>query len=260
MKYKLIKKLPFEGSPEVGYVSTPTSEKDGAHYWNHNWFLPENYPEFWEKVEEKDYEILSFKIILTGSLATLRSNGNYLNQDKGLISSIDGASLDHMLKLVNRDNSYCVINSIRRLSDNEIFTVGDMIIRNSKTVKLETIEIDELWGGGIVFNRDIKPQGGECLKTLKKAEQPLFTTKDGKDVFLGDRVWYVNFELNLYDSKVDPNFHNGSKKCWIYFSTKELAEEYVILNKPCLCVNDVINLADMYWLSEQLKELVKKKL
>ena len=53
MKYKLIKLLPFENSPKIGYISEPhCTQKDGAHYWNGLWFNPENYPEFWEKAEE----------------------------------------------------------------------------------------------------------------------------------------------------------------------------------------------------------------
>jgi hypothetical protein len=49
-KYKLIKKLPFEGSPAIGYISEEKKGESGAHYWNHNWFHPEDYPEYWEEV------------------------------------------------------------------------------------------------------------------------------------------------------------------------------------------------------------------
>jgi hypothetical protein len=49
-KYKLIKKLPFESSPEIGYISQEKPGEAGAHYWNHNWFHPEDYPEYWEEV------------------------------------------------------------------------------------------------------------------------------------------------------------------------------------------------------------------
>ena len=62
MKYKLIKLLPFENSPKIGYISSPNPlVKDKVHYWNGNWFNPKNYPEFWEEVVEKDYEILEVK-------------------------------------------------------------------------------------------------------------------------------------------------------------------------------------------------------
>lgn len=51
-KYKLIKKLPFENSPEIGYISTKVTGSSGVHYWNQNWFHPEEYPEFWQEVKE----------------------------------------------------------------------------------------------------------------------------------------------------------------------------------------------------------------
>lgn len=51
-KFKLIKKLPFEGSPDIGYISIEKLGENGAHYWNHNWFHPENYPEFWLEIKE----------------------------------------------------------------------------------------------------------------------------------------------------------------------------------------------------------------
>ena len=100
-KYKLIKKLPFEGSPDIGYISTKTMEKDGAHYWNHNWFHPEDYPEFWEEV--KDYQILSMKNS-SGYIYPVKPNEN----------------LTYELK-------HHTINSVLRMSDNTTFTIDDII-------------------------------------------------------------------------------------------------------------------------------------
>ena len=132
MKYKLIKLLPFENSPKIGYISEPhCTQKDGAHYWNHNWFNPENYPEFWEEVIEK--------------------------------------------------------------------------------VKI-----------------------------------PLFTTEDGVNIFKDDTFYYVKFtQYNMTVGKpfeivrgdylsfeYEPQYEK-------YFSTKEKAEEYILLNKPCLSYGDV---------------------
>ena len=51
-KYKLIKELPFDNSPEIGYVSTQLTGSNGVHYLLHNFFHPEEYPEFWEEVKE----------------------------------------------------------------------------------------------------------------------------------------------------------------------------------------------------------------
>ena len=47
-----------------------------------------------------------------------------------------------------------------------------------------------------------------------------------------------------------------------YFSTKEKAEEYILMNKPCLSINDLQFLkreAIIYW-DNKLKDLVKTKL
>ena len=132
MKYKLIKKLPFENSPTIGYISTPKLE-DGSHYWNHNWFQPENYPEFWEEVVEK--------------------------------------------------------------------------------VKL-----------------------------------PLFTSEDGVDIFEGDKLYSIDNRFNIkkhhlfnarYDDKTLLNNRRFFNSEYKHFSTKEKAEEYILLNKPCLSYKDI---------------------
>ncbi|MEX0595828.1 MAG: hypothetical protein WD512_04940 [Candidatus Paceibacterota bacterium] len=53
--YKLIKKLPFENTPEIGYISTPhCTQKDNSHYLRGLWFDPSKFPEFWEEVVEKN--------------------------------------------------------------------------------------------------------------------------------------------------------------------------------------------------------------
>lgn len=50
-KYKLIKEYP--GSPKLGYISkSHVDAPDNAHYWDHIWFNPEDYPEFWEEVKK----------------------------------------------------------------------------------------------------------------------------------------------------------------------------------------------------------------
>lgn len=52
-KYRLIKELPFEESPEVGYISEPMPPREPLHYWNHHWFDPAKYPEYWMEVSGK---------------------------------------------------------------------------------------------------------------------------------------------------------------------------------------------------------------
>ena len=51
-----------------------------------------------------------------------------------------------------------------------------------------------------------------------------------------------------------------------YFSTKETAEEYILMNKPCLSITDILNIKvfgshlNSSWIIAQLKKLVKSKL
>jgi len=54
MNYKCTHNYP--GGPDVGYISKPHKVQpktdENCHYYNHNWFNPKLYPEFWEKVDD----------------------------------------------------------------------------------------------------------------------------------------------------------------------------------------------------------------
>lgn len=46
-----------------------------------------------------------------------------------------------------------------------------------------------------------------------------------------------------------------------HFSTKEKAEEYIIMNKPCLSINDVLSVGQRVIVDEgKLKQIVKSKI
>ena len=98
-KYKLIKKFP--GSDELGTIITGSKEtmySKGLGYRNYDWAHVEIHPEFWEEIVEKDYEILS-----QTSVRVCNPKDNY--------------------KVVR--NTTPVIHSVKRLSDGEVFSVGD---------------------------------------------------------------------------------------------------------------------------------------
>jgi hypothetical protein len=151
----------------------------------------------------------------------------------------------------------CEIHSVRRLRDNEIFTV------------------DEVTGQGRItgFQTEGNELFAECENGLryvylsnltKTAKQPLFTTQDGKIICEGDKYWSVNrntfymagWQANRGDCRTtdSPEY---------FFSTKEAAEEYILMNKPLLSVNDVLA-TDLFNPSklafEELKQLAKSKL
>ena len=133
-QFKLIKEYP--GSPELGYVLKPLNNNTNQYYFRSQYIKPEDYPEFWEKVIEKDYEILSFKY---GNGApyyhTLKQNGLYSSSSnkKGIYP------LSKQLKDV--ETFRCEIYSVKRLSDGKIFKVGDDILEQGEHSKIEYFEV-----------------------------------------------------------------------------------------------------------------------
>jgi hypothetical protein len=254
-KYRLIREYP--DSPEIGteIIKSHISNSSLGNYDTYmikgeGWFKlsnPQDYPEFWQKVVEKDYEILRF-ILPSNNIIHVQHVKN---------------SIKFMLKNPNTYKIY----SVKRLSDGEIFTIGDKVTFNNinSTIEAFRLEIE-------AFYVDFKSGNGVSIKYVEKAKQPLFKTEDGVDIFEHDRFWNVDLKFNfkkqefqITNNKYSLEFlKNGSKQ----FSTKEKAEEYIIMNKPCLSLNDIatiykgINKKTNHPSSQanQLKNLVKQKL
>jgi hypothetical protein len=246
-KYKLKKEYP--NSPELGYVI-----EEKLHYGTWGYFLncfplyPEKYPEFWEKVVEQDYEIIAFRQ-LTGISVHYITKGDVCYKN-----------MDVLLNAVKNGNQQ--IYSVKRLSDGEIFTIGDLVTAYSGAS-------DKILSFNTIYNDCYKKEiayatfknlatGGLDISCLKKAKQPLFKTEDGIDIYEGDnwvRVRLSDFTiLGIYGDAI------GAIKT---FSTKEAAEEYVLLNKPCLSLKDVFDEGSIFCLDEwekRLKDLVKSRL
>lgn len=245
-KYKLVKCYP--GSPVLGYVLDNTHGfVDAIH--------PEKYPEFWERVEERDYDILSFKGNVSGEIYKLDIKGNY----KRLPYS-SPLNLSYCLK-----QNYS-INSVKRLTDGEIFTVGDKVRLNfnkksiSKTINKIAIEKIGVCPEQLFIYTDGEQS---TINNYVKANEPLFKTEDDVDIYEGDRFWFVagGFTGNspgslIADKGVQTQFAEAR------FSTKEAAEEYLIMNKPCLSVNDFITILRSPGTSiiDPLIDLVKNKI
>jgi len=173
MKYKLIKEYP--GSPILGTIVSP--EMDDAYYINSNWITPENYPEFWELVVEKDYEILSF----IGNI----DNKIILNKDsqlKDCFCKIDGRSPFLQLEHLLQDDMF-KIHSVKRLSDGEIFTLGDTIDCKSwfgNIIKFEIINDKlKIFQQQHVNSSRYKPLS---IQDLIKIKTPLFTKEQRSEI------------------------------------------------------------------------------
>lgn len=153
----------------------------------------------------------------------------------------------------------CPIYSVRRRTDGLIISIGDTV-SISKGIKFVV---------GRIFNEDHRRSDMFCsdlviyngLGIEKIYDRvPLFITEDEVKIFDRDtRVFVVDprslRRWNIYAHAYD----GGGNLC---FSTKESVEEYVINNKPCLSISEVINIdfGDTTYLKKELIELVKKKL
>ncbi len=226
-KYKLIREYP--GSPELGAIVQDTNPNNGAKdsYFSLNWgtgkqsFIVgknhncENQPEFWQEIIEKKYEILKQEYY----------PGNHSNSK---------------------------IISIKRLSDGEIFTIGDKI-KNSFSSCIGNILSFNIEGKGIIINKSYDIGFNE----ISHVKKPLFKTTDGVDIFKNDECWVV---INNTLSKVNWK-NNHPYEIPIYFSTKEIAEEYILMNKPSLFINDIIKIKDLNMtnFTSILKKIVKSK-
>lgn len=230
MKYKLIKEYP--GSPKIGTIER-IDHTSSIHMMinGHYGYSIKNSPEFWEEIVEKDYEILSFKGILDSNngLFTLRPNNNYYWSIWN--NNHPGQSLENMLKW-----NTVIIYSIKRLSDGEIFTIGDEIESVCKPYKsylIERIDIKDnkirIYGKSFLYSLD----------RLKHSKKPLFTTEDGVEMFKGDKYWVVYDGYKLSNSAFTADIDYRLSITDLRFASHKEAKEYCFNNKPALSLNDV---------------------
>ena len=159
-------------------------------------------------------------------------------------------------------NDKTVINK-----EGEVFKVGDII--KSINSNLKDKIIDFRWKNdkseicavlpnipnGIGIDKielyvepKVKPKNYHAsLNSIKHIKQPLFTTEDGVDIFESDE-FYNTWDLKIPNKEIavsrKKDFYNEkpvNKHC-IYFSTKEAAEEYILMHKPCLSLKEVLEI------------------
>ncbi len=177
------------------------------------------------------------------------------------------------------------IHSVRRLSDGEVFSVGDRV--NWKDHGSADFE----YTCGVAVISEIRkaafPQGSKELvfelrddngehaahkfiSNIKHAKKkPLFTTEDGVEIFEDGECWIVEVFNDRISNRAihwTEIVKSGMKEHERYFSTEAIASEWILLNKPCLSLNDI-----KFWLEkyfdypggvsiEQIKELAKTKI
>ena len=243
-KYKLVKIYP--GSGLIGRIKQISNHNlsNGHIELNGKLILPSEYKEFWEEVIEKDYEILSVFI---------------RRSERDIIRKLDLQDSDEYINsLIKCDGNS--IHSLKRLSDGEVFTVGDKITygRNTKGEGKIIESIHFLYNKIYMkYTDDICKYDDWLCKNFQHFKKPLFTTEDGVDIFKNTKFWYIdNFIIKTYITKEFSEIESSYKT----FSTKEKAEEYILMNKPCLSINEVRKHLVYRIKVSKLKELAKKKL
>jgi len=201
---------------------------------------------------QKDWEIISVEDGV--------KNGSY---SKGKIVFIESEDERSWIK------SNIKIHSVKRLSDGEIFSVGDIIeigFANIDKGSIDRFEINYFDNSEISAWHSVF---GKVIKHLKKVKQPLLKTEDGVDVYEGDR-YYVVIEKEGFGYEPfsvawcgegeikSANYKNAAK----FFSDKEKANEYILLNKPLLSVNDIMKAAPLMgkYYEDGIKGLAKQKI
>lgn len=151
------------------------------------------------------------------------------------------------------ENGY-PIHSVKRLSDNEVFTVDGWFSNNGGGIyteeKIEKFEVV----GNTMRVYSVGELGHYLIKDITKLTHPtlekvstdnsdvLFTTEDGVDVKHFDDCWCVRDNCNT-PIKWTRVIKTGMKKDEKYFSTKAAADNYIKCNEKLLSFNDVWNLS-----------------
>jgi len=217
-----------------------------------NWLI-ENSSD-WQEVKPKEYEVLSFQYTNEHG-APIVSTRN----DNGTFGPYEVDESTFINSPIHK------IHSVKRLSDGEVFTVGDFIKQGHN---YEITGFHQNYLGYIFIETKDISKVFPPLSRAVKVNKPLFTTQDGKEIFKDQYFWYVTNCFKIREYSAD--------ECWtpkidgVEFSTKELAEEYVLMNSPCLSVKATMKIIEHYtdvvkcWSNEEFKnsivELAKSKI
>ena len=188
----------------------------------------------WEKIIEKDYEILSL-FSPTDKMVVSYVNGGGCYPTGIFIDIYKNES--HWLDcFLVKNSSIWKIHSIKRLSDGEIFSVGD---ETDKGTICHIAYMEDPRGIRVNTNH-----WGFDLDSIKKVKKVLFTTEDDVAVFEGNEVHWIRtdgYMKYLYCWKLVPNHKDMLTEESVYkiFAKKENAEEYIKQNEKKYSLKDV---------------------
>lgn len=232
----------------------------------------------WDKVFEEstkeeynaqfvDYQILAIKDSINNDVFTLRENGEYV------VTSIkqwnNRKDILYDASFFFKDSRY-VIYSVKRLSDNKVFTIGDRIIVGTKNYDVKYACYSKMGASFIIqsfildkdthgldapigiYVQDTKDGFYITINYLNEVKTPIFTTEDNVPICEGDSYWFVWTTKNCargqepmvayYVKQFIPV--TGATLCddAKYFSTQKAAENYIDKHKVLIVTDDNVNL------------------
>ena len=214
-------------------------------------------PDYWELVEVQNFEILSISFgddiyVKTGETIRDFPSTNIVNvfRSEGKVGLVTDA------RIQNEGKYNTAINSVKRLSDGTVFTVGDIVVRhkdenclipNSTHRTISSIYLGT--SNDIRFNAE-NGDNAFMLELFSHVKKPLFTTFDGVDIFEGDTWWYVKLS-NLKVNQTSTTRYAGptsQKSDVVRFSTEEAANSYAERIKVFTTTDGVdIYKGDSFW-------------
>lgn len=235
-KFKLIKEYP--GSPKLGVIANDyRNSLQGQYYYTLeegygqiNKELVDGQTEYWEEIKEKTYEIMAYKTE-NGAIWERRGDNFYCEPF--------GAVIEETLTSVGVD-----IYSIKRLLDGKIFTIKD----NTNYGIIKSFGTSSYFKDRIF----IKFEGEQVCKYLdasielnKFIPKVLFTTEDGVGIKEGDKYFSVlepDWNYEIVEQECTNKGLSYQRPGIKHFSIKEKAEEYKLMNKNSLSINELQNI------------------
>lgn len=248
---------------------------------------------FEELMKASDMKIQSVKRLSDGTIFSLGDQLihflNFLSdKDKVFIVTIDGIKITSSTVILcgksGQDFSFGLACSIKKTNDYEItkytsgfydgegikeivrndgiiFKIGDLV----KSPAGQSFTITRFY---FDCNNDKLLCGPDHVSIMKiQKVEKLFTTEDGVDLYDEDTFVSVNVVENsiralgcITYKGIDPEIARGKGVLW--FSSEEIANEYILKNEMCLSYNDVETLFKEkgYAHLDELLNVVKKKL
>lgn len=149
--------------------------------------------------------------------------------------------------------TYKFTETVKGKDGNDIEVSAHLVIRHdTKGVEIRDYHNHELvslhvWGDFIKtvqqFAISELAKWDEPTQAIAPEPTPLFTSHDGKPIFEGDEVYFVgkntlkSGKANLSKLRIEAGHHLH----YIYFSSQEKADEYILRHTACLSLQDILN-------------------